>query len=100
MSDEVLCLGDVNINVLNFNDRRVVKLTQAMDDADYCRPTRVTAHSSTFIDLVIVVDDAPIMGSGVLEIRDIADHILVHCKLDLESEHSHLIEKSCRSLLI
>ncbi|KAK9730964.1 hypothetical protein QE152_g14131 [Popillia japonica] len=75
-SDGVVCLGDVNINLLNlagpatlyFNDMlSSFDLRQVIDE-----PTRITENSSSLIDVLLQVEDFP--GS---------DHDLVFCSLDL-----------------
>jgi len=88
MGDEIICLGDFNINAFNVFSAAYSAFSTVLDS--FCfkqlinEPTRITPYSSTLIDFVIVHSDALVLESGVRDVRSLADHAVVYCVLDLE----------------
>lgn len=86
--DEVICVGDVNINFLT-NDNNL--LSQCFDSYGFRQlinePTRITAQSSTLLDPIFVSNKNLVMKSGIVNADLISDHHLVYC------EYNSLIPK-------
>jgi len=81
----IYCLGDFNIDLLNrnfcktsqFNDLLVsLDLTQIIAE-----PTRISHNSVTLIDLIITNARESVQGSGVVELDNVSDHLLIYCEL-------------------
>jgi len=70
ISDEFICLGDFNIDALNVHSYYYNSFLSLLESYGLSQiisqPTRVTLHSSTLIDFIIINDGSPMDGSGVL----------------------------------
>ena len=83
MYAHVIIMGDFNINQLNrsspackflqTNILEPFELTQIIKE-----PTRITKHTSTLLDLIIVNDPSNAKFSGVVDLPGISDHCLVY----------------------
>ena len=80
--DELIILGDFNINVLDPNASSTEHLFSMLDSYGLTQiinsPTRVS-RSSTLIDLIIVSGGVRYTNVLVLDASDISDHHLVSC---------------------
>lgn len=80
LCDNIICLGDVNIDLLksnlmfeNFlND---LQLNQLIDE-----PTRITSSTATLIDILLTNNKSIIKSSGVLDYH-YSDHDAIFCRL-------------------
>ena len=91
--DEIICLGDMNINLLN-PENTLSKCFYAYGfDQLINEPTRVTERSLTLLDPIFVSNINLIKTSGVLDASTMSDHCLVHCKLHIEKRAS--VTKFC-----
>lgn len=87
--DQVFCLGDFNINLMdmsaastNFLDLlSSVGLKQIVNF-----PTRVTSHSASLLDLIVVPEDHTVLECGGVHLPNISDHELVYAVFDFD-EH-------------
>ncbi|XP_074029255.1 uncharacterized protein [Leptinotarsa decemlineata] len=83
--DFLLAAGDININLLT-HDRRSQLLTDFINSFDLYqvieKPTRITAHSQSLIDIVLVSDKERILDVDVYDIQGISDHMSVMCKIN------------------
>ena len=87
LNKPIVLTGDLNCDLLMDNPKgdalrsfcTALNATQLIKD-----PTRVTASSSTLIDIVLTSDPGIIKDSGVLDIT-ISDHFLVYAVLDLKT---------------
>lgn len=81
--DQLLCLGDFNINLLNF-DNKAKRFLSAIESYGLYQiitaPTRVSKTSLSLLDLIIVSDKNIYSSCGVKDIH-ISDHALVYCEL-------------------
>lgn len=88
--DEMLCLGDFNINFLDIRVSAVTLFRSLLDAFGLIQlieePTRVTQHTSTLIDLIIVTPSVGIGGSGVIDASDISDHHVVFCDINVKND--------------
>ena len=85
--DLFVCLGDVNINLLDSESNSTALFTEFIDSFSFTQlieePTRVTATTSTLIDVIFTNDKKFISSSGVNDSYDVADHHLIFCRLTL-----------------
>ena len=96
LSDRVFCLGDFNLNALecnNMTDRFEEILVSYDLKQIVTEPTRVTATSSTLIDLIIVNNETHISEVSVLGMHGLSDHSLVCCSVRLQSKLSIPVKK-------
>lgn len=91
-TSNVILLGDLNIDFLKAPPRyvadmfRVYNLTNVITE-----PTRITSHSSTLLDPIIVSDTSFVLDSGVLTIdKSISDHCITFATLMFSTHY-----KSC-----
>lgn len=72
----IVILGDINEDQLNPNNNKLKNLIQSNGLRNIIiEPTRVTQHTATSIDPIIVPDDFNVLNSGVLSIpEEISDH--------------------------
>ncbi|XP_031331265.1 uncharacterized protein LOC116181009 isoform X1 [Photinus pyralis] len=97
ITDEIVCLGDFNINMLNLNNRDTLKYTTMIDFFSLKQiiqePTRVTRTTSTLIDHILVSEGKVIIECGVIGSHGLSDHCLIYCQYPLHSNvemKSHL----------
>lgn len=84
--DEIFCLGDFNINLINPQNPLVplmenYNFSQIMDE-----PTRISGSVSSLIDAIFVTNNALVIKSGVMPTGNISDHKLIYCTLGLAKE--------------
>ncbi len=85
--DHVICLGDVNIDLLNPNNL----LSRCFSNYGFVqlidKPTRVTPDRQSLLD-PIFVSSSDIVGKNcdVLNADSISDHIMAYCELNLKAE--------------
>ena len=86
--DELFCLGDLNIDVLNVESRDFLKLSDMLESFHLKqivdRPTRVTHNTVTALDLIITTNEELVIGWDTLCADHISDHELVYCLLRCE----------------
>lgn len=84
--DEIICLGDMNVNLLNPGNA----LTKCFDAYGFEQlinePTRITDRSLTLLDPIFVSNAKLFNDSRVLDAGMISDHCLVCCKLHIEKQ--------------
>lgn len=83
--DELICVGDVNINLFNIIHCDVIKFNNFLEAYDLKQiinePTRVTNISETLIDVVIITENILISQMRVEDVKNISDHRLIFCEL-------------------
>lgn len=76
--DSVICLGDTNIDLLSKSCSKANYLRQLLKANNAIQlikePTRVTRHSATLLDHIIVDKSAEIERNGVIDAANIRDH--------------------------
>ena len=79
----VLILGDINDDQLNSNSKlsKIIKMTKFTQLID--KPTRITDHSSTLLDVIITNKPDLIINSSVAP-SPIADHELISVTINIE----------------
>lgn len=93
LSYPIICVGDFNINMLQ-NDNHCILLKHSLEAFGLRQlidePTRVTATSSSLIDLVLVSDDVDVKTSGTSCDLTFSDHFQIFVCIAIESEPNAL----------
>lgn len=79
--DEIVCLGDFNVNFLNFNNPiemcfESYNLKQILNE-----PTRITGRTSTLLDPIFVSNTDIINSVGTFSVDNLSDHNMVFCDM-------------------
>lgn len=82
--DEVICVGDFNVNFFNI-DNPIISCFQSYNFTQILNePTRITSRSSTLIDPILVTSNELVNSSGTLSADNISDHRMVFCDLNVK----------------
>ena len=81
--DEIFCMGDFNINLLNVSNPLTTffenyNLVQVINE-----PTRISSTACTLIDAIFVTNSDIVLKSGVISADNISDHKAVFCDVNL-----------------
>lgn len=92
-ADYVFCLGDFNINLLNYEStdaKYVVQILEGMGMKQLLnQPTRITPTTATLIDYVLSSDEDIITETGVLSLTPgVTDHELIFCVINVKTQKS------------
>ena len=83
--DYICFAGDFNVDFQKSNDNDFLQFSRLLSKYSLIQhvnqPTRVTANSSTLIDLMISTNKDSITSIGIMNMDNISDHYLIHCKL-------------------
>lgn len=79
--DDIICVGDVNVNLLNLNNLisdtfNAYNFSQLINE-----PTRISNTTSSLLDPIFVTSPEMICKSGLINCDAISDHHLVFCDL-------------------
>ena len=90
--DNIIVLGDVNINLFSHNNL----ISECFDTYGFLQtidePTRITQYTSTLIDPIFVRSIFPICESGTLNADVISDHRVTYCNMNMpEFKQRHKI---------
>lgn len=82
-ADEIFCLGDFNVNLLNLHNPLCslfenYNLVQIID-----QPTRISRTASTLLDAIFVTNTELICDHGVISADNISDHKITYCNINL-----------------
>lgn len=84
ISEQVICLGDLNIDLLKPDNPATVYLMNALEAVGFRQiikqPTRITETRVSLLDLIIVTDMCLVKNIGVHNV-EISDHELVYCEI-------------------
>lgn len=98
--DNIFCLGDFNINMLNVDSTLTsnlltliepLNLVQIMDE-----PTRITESTASLIDLILT-NSENITGKGTIDCP-FSDHLIIFCQVKCTMENKRSDNFSYRSL--
>lgn len=88
VSDKIICLGDVNINMLfpsNPPTKYFIEFLKCFNLTQHIsEPTRTAQGSVSLIDIILSSDSALVKSSGV-EVNHESDHDLVYCIVNVKS---------------
>lgn len=83
--DNIICGGDININLLDLENDKTILFSESIDLFNFKQvisaPTRVTASSSTLIDVILILSEHNVQSCGTKSVDNISDHLLVFCSL-------------------
>lgn len=83
-SEELFCLGDLNIDLMDVDCASTKRLNEFLDCFNIKQvvdsPTRVTLHTASLIDLIMVSNESLVTDVGVFS-PGLSDHELVSCSL-------------------
>lgn len=83
--NEVICGGDINIDMLDLSNRKTLLFTECFESFNFKQvinnPTRVTNSSSTLLDIILISNDLNYEKCGVKNVPNVSDHYLVFCTL-------------------
>lgn len=99
--DEIICVGDVNINLLDLDNINSIKFLSVLEAFDLNQiinePTRITANKMSLIDVAICSQGLDIITSGVAHSTNIqSDHELIYCTVLIERNTSPFKFKTYR----
>lgn len=97
-ADMILCMGDININVLNVNSNTVQTYLNVIESFNFSQlintPTRISNSSFGILDHIIVSDSSLVSNTDVDHYHAIADHAVI--KVTLNTECNNTFEKCVR----
>ena len=86
--DGIICLGDLNVNMLDrggtytcciYDIMYLFSLVQVISE-----PTRITKNSESLIDIILLSSDIDVAKSGVCNSIDISDHCVIFAFLNMQ----------------
>ncbi|XP_072378877.1 uncharacterized protein [Diabrotica undecimpunctata] len=99
--DEIFCLGDFNVDLLNPHLNPAHKINDLLDSFNLVQiidgPTHITPTSQTLIDYIIVSNKNRIKSFGVCSLDHITDHELIYCDVNIFPEKPAPIFKTVRN---
>lgn len=88
--DKIYCLGDFNINLLNFDSVEARYISEVFESVGLKQiiqePTRITSSSATLIDYILTMEQESIIASGTKPVGEVSDHDLVYCVINVIRE--------------
>nr|CAI5863907.1 unnamed protein product [Callosobruchus analis] len=95
MTDEIVFMGDLNIDMLNTQSRYTAMLNKLLDSVGLSQfitqPTRITITTQTLIDLICISNSGAVISSGVTSVNAISDHELVCCTLSTNNQSTPVV---------
>lgn len=79
-ADYLFCLGDFNINMLDFENNHVLAINNFMKGFGFCQVIEHPTRLSSLLDLAIVSDISLVINKGAIETK-ISDHDLIFINL-------------------
>nr|CAH7750229.1 unnamed protein product [Callosobruchus chinensis] len=100
--DEIICLGDFNIDMLRTESSATIKLNKTLESLGLVQlvssPTRNTPTSSTLIDLILATsNDGFVNSCSVIPADRLSDHDLTSIELNITHSQSPAKYKKIRS---
>lgn len=87
MSDFVMYVGDININVLDVHSNQVKNYLELLNTFNLSQiidePTRISLNSLTLIDHIIVSDNSLAKSWAIDHSHNISDHGIISCDIDV-----------------
>lgn len=86
--DNILCAGDLNIDLLKFDSSAAIKLANILDTFDLkqivSQPTRISENNATLLDIFMCSDSIAVHNVSVIDAHHLSDHCLVTCDVHTE----------------
>nr|CAI5855148.1 unnamed protein product [Callosobruchus analis] len=97
MTDEVIFMGDLNIDLLNTQSRYTAMLNNLLDSVGLSQiiteSTRITLTTQTLIDLKCISNSEAVISSGITSVNAISDHELVYCTLFTNNQSTPVVHR-------
>lgn len=98
--DEIVCMGDFNINLLDTNNYMTKYVSDMFDSLGLNqlvdRPTRIGGATDTLLDYIVVSDPSFVTDVQIVPVVDVADHELTVCKVSMFTSKSDHIFRTVR----
>lgn len=98
--DRICCVGDLNINYLNFSSREVMELNCLLNSMGLTQiitfPTRVTSQTETLIDLIILSDNVEVIKCDTIPSM-FSDHEFIFCEFQSPAVRKKVVYRECRN---
>nr|CAI5852127.1 unnamed protein product [Callosobruchus analis] len=97
MTEEVIFMGDLNIDLFNTQSRYTTMLNNLLDSVGLSQiiteSTRITLTTQTLIDLICISNSEAVISSGVTSVNAISDHGLVYCTLSTNNKSTPVVHR-------
>lgn len=101
-TDELICLGDFNIDLLKINEPASTAFTALLDSLNFIQvieaPTHISTNNFSLIDFIIVSNKNIVLNSQVFNSEGISDHEIISCILNFNINSSNVIYRTYRDL--
>lgn len=102
ISNEIICFGDFNIDLLNFNSVISNKFNTILESTGLKQiietATRVTSNSATLLDYIIIPEKCNFSVAGTVPLPQISDHELVYADLTLKLPSNQAVTRTYRDI--
>lgn len=99
--DEVFCVGDFNINLLDNNSTLTTDFLLLVDSYGLSQlidePTRITDNSATLLDLILSTAPSLVISTTVLDLHNYSDHAFVSALINCGSSKVVPVTRTFRS---
>nr|CAH7716587.1 unnamed protein product [Callosobruchus chinensis] len=89
-TDDILFMGDLNIDLINETSRGNALFTSLLElvglNQLVTEPTRITVNSQTLIDVICTSNLDRVVSCNVKSVDAMSDHELISCSLDLKKD--------------
>nr|CAH7729994.1 unnamed protein product [Callosobruchus chinensis] len=89
-TDDILFMGDLNIDLINETSRGNALFTSLLESVGLnqlvTEPTRITVNSQTLIDVICTSNLDRVVSCNVKSVDAMSDHELISCSLDLKKD--------------
>ena len=83
LTDEIILMGDLNINLLKPNFPAYNFLSDILQTYNLkhiiTEPTRIASQSATLIDIIATTKSEHINKTGMVHMPTVTDHLLIYC---------------------
>lgn len=99
--DNVVCLGDFNIDMLETGNVSVCRFCEVLDTFNLKQivtsPTRVTPISATLLDYILITASLNAENVGYSDMHGLSDHRLVYCTIIIPNDLTVSTKKTFRN---
>nr|CAH7738136.1 unnamed protein product [Callosobruchus chinensis] len=99
---EIICGGDLNINLLNEPSNDAALFNNCIEAFDLKQvihePTRIGKTAITLLDVILVPESEFVLSCGTKDTSFMSDHLLVYCVLKITTDVNYSEKKYVRNL--
>lgn len=100
--DEIICLGDFNIDFLNVNSSATIHFMNLLDSLGLKQivnnPTRITLNSASLLDYIILSEERSFSKCDTVSLPNISDHELVFVHMSFQIQGGQAIPRTYRDI--